>query len=264
MARRRKNKHEEHVNHEAWAIPYGDLITLLLAFFVVMYATSSLNEGKYRVLSYSIAAAFKHTPSSLNPVQLGDPTIGGPVPPDAVLPLPMDTVQARMQQSGLMPIASMPASEMDLRKQKMTDELHERLGYLVERGDVRIRESEEGMEISIGSDLLFASGEAVLSPDASAVLESLAAVLVEQPNNIVVEGHTDNVPIRNAQFPSNWELSAGRAGRVLRLFSESGMPGARMSMRAYGEQRPEVANDTPENRARNRRVVIIVRQMDRI
>lgn len=261
MARRRKNKHEEHVNHEAWAIPYGDLITLLLAFFVVMYATSSINEGKYRVLSYSIAAAFKHTPRSLNPVELGDPTVGGPTTADAVMALPIDTVNARMQQVGLMPIVSVPGSKAEERKKKMTGELHKRLGYLEERGDVRIRQTQEGIEIAIGSDLLFASGEAALSGEARSVLRSLAEILLEQPNNIVVEGHTDNVPIRNQRFPSNWELSAGRAGRVLRLFSEAGIAGAQMSMRAYGEQRPEVANDSPQNRARNRRVVVIVREL---
>ncbi len=264
MARRRK-KHEDHVNHEAWAIPYGDLITLLLAFFVVMYATSSLNEGKYRVLSYSIAAAFHNTPRAIAPVQIGQPEEGSASYDGTLQALPRDTLHNRMQQGSLIPVPfPAPGAQAGSTNSApdpmdaIQEELHDSLKELEANGDVRIRRGKDGIEIAIGSDLLFASGSATLSSSSEEVLRSLAQILAAQPNGIVVEGHTDNIPIRNQRFPSNWELSAGRAGRVLRLFSETGVDGTRMSMRAYGEQRPEVSNTTPEGRAQNRRVVVIV------
>ncbi len=263
MARRKR--HEEHINHEAWAIPYGDLITLLLAFFVVMYATSSLNEGKYRVLSYSIAAAFHNAPRTVAPVQVGAPVVGSATYDDTLQPLPLDTLHNRMQQGSMLPVPFPEPGKFVPEEnakpdpmQPIEDELHEAFKALEASGDVRIRRGKDGIEIAIGSDLLFASGSATLSDSSEEVLRSLAKLLAANPNGIVVEGHTDNVPIRNLRFPSNWELSAGRAGRVLRLFSDAGVDGGRMSMRAYGEQRPEVPNDTVQGRAQNRRVVVIV------
>ncbi len=264
MARRKR--HEEHMNHEAWAIPYGDLITLLLAFFVVMYATSSLNEGKYRVLSYSIAAAFHNTPRSVAPVEVGRPAVGSAAHDTTLQPLPRDTLHNRMQQ-GMLLALPMPATAMragapdaasDQAMGRLEEQLRESMAGLLESGEVRIRRGQDGIEIAIGSDLLFASGSATLSTSAEAVLRSLAGLLSTQPSAIIVEGHTDNVPISNERYPSNWELSAGRAGRVLRLFTDAGIEGSRMSMRAFGEQQPEVSNATAQGRAQNRRVMVIV------
>ncbi len=268
MARRKR--HEDHINHEAWAIPYGDLITLLLAFFVVMYATSSLNEGKYRVLSHSIAAAFHTTPRSSMPVEVGRPAVGSAAHDTTLKALPRDTLHTRMQQGVLlalpMPETAARTSEAKAAaggaRQQFEQRLRESMDGLIASGDVRIRRGKDGIEIAIGSDMLFASGSATLSASAEAVLRSLASMIATQPSAIVVEGHTDNVPIANAVYPSNWELSAGRAGRVLRLFTDAGVDGRRMSMRAFGEQRPEVSNGTAEGRAQNRRVVVILRNSD--
>lgn len=258
MARRKR--HEEHANHEAWAIPYGDLITLLLAFFVVMYATSSLNEGKYRVLSHSIAAAFNSTPRAMTPVQLGAPKEGEGGRDASLQVLPQDTVQLRMQRGSLLPRpfphpgAQAPAAQA----RQLEGALRAALSELEARGEVRIRHGEGTVEIIMNSDLLFASGSADLATAAEAILRSLAAVLAEHEHPLVVEGHTDNVPIRTSVFPSNWELSAGRAGRVIRLFTDAGVQPSRLSMRAFGEHKPEATNDTPEGRTRNRRVMVIV------
>lgn len=258
MARRKR--HEEHTNHEAWAIPYGDLITLLLAFFVVLYATSSLNEGKYRVLSYSMAAAFSGSPRAMSPVQLGAPMEGEGGPSASVSALPQDTVQLRMQRGSLIPVpfphpgARAPAAQA----RQIEGALRTALSALEARGDIRIRHGDGTVEIIMNSDLLFASGSADLAPDAEAILRTLAGVLATHGYPLVVEGHTDNVPIRTPQFPSNWELSASRAGQVIRMFTDAGVAPSRLSMRAFGEHKPDASNATAEGRARNRRVMVII------
>lgn len=261
MARRKK--HEEHVNHEAWAIPYGDLITLLLAFFVVLYATSSVNEGKYRVLSHSLAVAFNQ-PRSMQPTLIGDPVAGDGETQTAAMPV--DTVHIRMQQGSLIPLPfPLPndpfgeaARQREQAMQEMESAMSQALSGLIDNGSVRMQRDGDQLRIAIASDLLFGSASADLAPSAIKVLNELAVVLSQTQQAIIVEGHTDDVPIRTRRFPSNWELSAGRAGRVLRLFSEAGISDDRMSMAAYGAERPEVPNTSSANRSRNRRVVVTV------
>jgi chemotaxis protein MotB len=256
------------MNHEAWAIPYGDLITLLLAFFVVMYATSTLNEGKYRVLSDSIVAAFRGTPRAPTPIQLNMATHADQSNLRGLARMPLDQAPQnllRQQKVHLpIPVDAQEARAVDQRaksQQVLTDiaaQMEETLAALIASDDVRLRQTERGLEVAIGSDLLFASGQADLAPEASAALAQVASILAPYTAPISIEGHTDNRPISTPRFPSNWELSAGRAGRVVRLFADSGISAQRLTIRAFGEHRPEAANTTEEGRSRNRRVLIIV------
>ena len=263
MARRKP--HEEHGNHEAWAIPYADLMTLLLAFFVVMYAISSVNEGKYKVMADALTTAFGGIPRTVSQVQVGNQQLKG---------ASADTHSALKASSGsdaalLSGMAAQMRTAVSLNDQqalqraerqltRIADRLSAALAPLVKQGVISVRRTELWIEVEINSDILFDTGSASLDASAREVLNSLADVLVDVPNGIRVEGHTDNVPIATAQFPSNWELSAARAASVVHLFADHGLSPERLAMVGYGEFRPREANDQAEGRNRNRRVMVII------
>jgi chemotaxis protein MotB len=274
----RRHQHEEHQNHEAWAIPYGDLITLLLAFFVVMYAMSSVNEGKYRVLSDSLNAAFRGSPRSVEPIQIGERSAGkGPGSDHSPLDQALlegsphqviDPVSINAMDGGDGATARPEAKVMDKphdvhnaafhELERVATQVESAMQDLVDQNVVAVRRHSTWVEVEIRTDLLFSSGAATLSPAAVAVLDKLAATLKPFPNPIRVEGHTDNRPISTAQFPSNWELSAARAGSVVHLFTSAGMEPSRLAVIGLGEFRPSQSNDTPEGRNANRRVLLVI------
>ncbi|MBS0418253.1 MAG: flagellar motor protein MotD [Proteobacteria bacterium] len=271
---RRRKKHEEHANHEAWAIPYADLLTLLLAFFVVMYAISSVNAGKYRVLSDSLFAAFRGAPRSLQPVQVGDKQVGTGADMNSTV-----VQQAQLEGKAQARIAPVPvsygakapgdaaASPVKLPPQaaaaaqalsKLADQISQAMNQLVQKDLVTIRRSDFWIEVEMKTDILFPSGSARLADSALSILEQLGGVLAPFPNPIRVEGHTDNKPIKTALFSSNWELSAARAGSVVRVLAGHGVNPARLAVIGYGEQRPLKSNDSAEGRNANRRVVVVI------
>jgi chemotaxis protein MotB len=272
---RRRRKHEDHANHEAWAIPYADLLTLLLAFFVVMYAISSVNAGKYRVLSDSLFAAFRGTPRTMQPIQVGEKQLGSgadlntTVVQQAVLdgkaqsrlaPIP---VNVGLQKGGgnartgpgHLPAQATAAAEA---LSHVADEVAQAMDQLIQKDMVTIRRNDFWIEVEMRTDILFPSGSARLADDATTIIERLGTVLAPFPNPIRVEGHTDNKPIKTAVFNSNWELSAARAGSVVRVLATHGVSPDRLAVIGYGEQRPIKANDTPEGRNANRRVVVVI------
>ncbi|MEA5444279.1 flagellar motor protein MotD [Gammaproteobacteria bacterium AB-CW1] len=260
----RKKKEEEHINHEAWAIPYADMLVLLLAFFVVMYSISSVNEGKYRVLSSSLQAAFRGEPMRIQPVSFGERERGTA---DAVVDLDVmmdDPGMVHWEDEGIFLPSGMddgfPAASESMREglEQIADEMRDAMSALIDEDLVEIRGSEFYIEIEIKADILFPSGVAELSPSARPILGQVAEVLEPFPNPIQVEGHTDNVPIDTERFPSNWELSAGRAASVVHLFRDQGIEPMRLAVVGLGEHRPIASNETAEGRNRNRRVVLTV------
>jgi chemotaxis protein MotB len=272
-------KHEEHQNHEAWAIPYADLITLLLAFFVVMYAISSVNEGKYRVLSDSLFAAFRGTPRTMEPVQVGQKQQGSGA--DVKTTLVEQSMLEGQPRSILTPLSvktGLPArpvkegEDHDLLTrhqtqaakslQKVADEVEHAMDDLVKANMVVVRRKDFFIEVEIRTDILFPSAKAQLSPSAVEVIERLGATLAPFPNPIRVEGHTDNRPIKTLAFFSNWELSAARAGSVVRVLASRGVAPERLAVIGYGENRPLHPNDTAEGRNANRRVVVVILSTD--
>ncbi|HXZ58798.1 MAG TPA: flagellar motor protein MotD [Steroidobacteraceae bacterium] len=270
---RKPKRHEEHSNHEAWAIPYGDLITLLLAFFVVMYALSSVNEGKYRLLSDSLYAAFRGEPRTLEPVEIGQHQAGAGAdsrtgvlqqqrPDPAHAPPAGPLVKLAPDLSPMAPTRAAALAEQAVRRDaalaRVATEVESALGDLVKRDLVTVRRNELWVEVELRTDILFPSGSAQPAPGAVAVLERLAQVLAPLPNAVRVEGYTDNVPIRTSAFYSNWELSAARAGSVVRVLAGQGLDPKRLAVVGYGEQRPAQSNDTPEGRNANRRVVVVI------
>jgi chemotaxis protein MotB len=260
----RKKKHEEHVNAEAWAIPYGDLVTLLFALFTVMYAMSSVNEGKFRVLSDSMIAAFNGVPKSLQPLNIGEhesgkggdkPLVG--ITPTALMKIkdkghdslvPRNPTKREGEQS-----AGLPGALIRMQRQ-----VQDAMQSLIDAKLVTVRRENMWLEIEINADILFPSGAGDFAPTAEPVLDKLAEVLKPFPNPIRVEGHTDNRPIRTAAFPSNWELSAARAASVVHQFTRQGVDPLRLEIVGFGEFHPREPNATSEGRNANRRVVILV------
>lgn len=237
MARRKHE--EEHENHERWLVSYADFITLLFAFFVVMYAISSVNEGKYRVLSDALESAFRSGEEGGALVQVGSAPprrLANPAPA-----LPKDDSSRREEAS---------------RMKKLARSVLEVLQPLVKNGQVRVTQSKRGVAVEINASVLFEPARAELNPDTTSALVTLAQRLVDVDNLIQVQGFTDNQPIRSSQYPSNWELSAARASSVVRLMQEQGVGAHRLVAIGYGENRFIDDNATPEGRARNRRVTI--------
>ena len=235
----RKRFEEEPDNHERWLVSYADFMTLLFAFFVVMYAISSVNEGKYRVFSNSLLNAFGKPRPMLN-----EPEPQLPQRPMQLLPRPRphDALLRREREQ-------MTGIARDLLKA---------LAPLVTQGKVRVTETSRGVSIEINDSILFAQGEAKLSTESSEVLKAIATILKSDAHAIQVEGHTDNVPISKAQFPSNWELSAVRASGVVRLFIENGIGENRLVAVGHGSNQPAASNDSAEGRMRNRRVQVMI------
>lgn len=248
MTRRRKE--EEHENHERWMVSYADFITLLFAFFVVMYSISSVNEGKYRVLSSSMMNAFRSA-SNEQGMAMVTPTQaqGSPI------------VQIVSRQPKANPEAEAKRAEFRQKMRSMAEDVKRVLEPLVAGGQVRVTEGVNGISIEINASALFKPGEALLGLDAQRALVAVAEVIAAGEFPIKIEGHTDTLPISTAYFPSNWELSAVRASSVVRLFVESGVAAVRMTAAGYSDQRPVADNATPEGRARNRRVTIQVESM---
>ncbi|WP_397608577.1 flagellar motor protein MotD [Silanimonas sp.] len=264
----RHARHEEHVNHEAWAIPYGDLITLLLAFFVVMYAISTLNEGKYRVMSDSLNAAFDGVPRSIAPIQIGQPTEASSIAPpqpfenDPGSPSVVNLSERVRADAVITPIELMQLEQQqaqaDIQLDAIQRQVERALGPMIMSDQVTVTREGLWLEVNIRSDVLFASGSATLSTPARDAIDQLATVLRELPNELRVEGHTDNQPIASALYPSNWELSGARAASVIRLLEGRGVDPRRMAAIGFGDKRPVADNVTPAGRSTNRRVMLVI------
>ncbi len=258
----RKKKHEEHENHERWLVSYADFITLLFAFFVVMYSISSVNEGKYRVLSDSMVAAFRAAPKSIEPVQVGreaksprDTTLEQRTDPNVIrrplMPIPRKTMDQQDKINSER--ASSPAA-----LKAMAEKIEKAMAGLIVKNMVSVRRSDFWLEVEINTNILFQSGVSRLQEKAIPTLSEIAKILRDFPNPIRVEGFTDNLPINTLTFPSNWELSAARSASVVHVFMDSGISPERMAAIGYGEYRPVADNSTEDGRNKNRKVVIVI------
>lgn len=244
-AQRRAN--EEHINVDRWLVSYADFITLLFAFFVVMYAISSVNEGKYRVLSDTMIAAFNTPPKSLEPIQVGEPIEKFPdKQPMEGIPKPITVEKPKL---------------IEQQSQQMTqiaEQVKTSLQPLIDKNLIKVTKNNLWVEIDINTSILFSVGSASLETEAYAPLKKLALVIMNLPNYVDVEGHTDNQPIKTAVYPSNWELSAARAASVVRLFAEEGVEPNRLSAIGLSEYHPVGDNKAVEGRRDNRRVKIVI------
>ncbi len=237
MAVRRKRA--EHDNHERWLISYADFVTLLFAFFVVMYSISSVNEGKYKTFSDSLNVAFDQSASSSN-VMPGQSAQGR---------ILVDKSTAQLVERQRRTQEQMKAVDKSLRQV---------MGPLIAQGLVGVHQTKRGVVVEISASTLFKEGDEKLQPGAQETLQQVALVLSRENQSVEVEGHTDDVPIKTVRFPSNWELSSARASSVVRVLASYGVAEQRLAAVGMAANQPVVANDTPENRARNRRVLITI------
>ncbi len=236
-------------NHDRWLVSYADFITLLFAFFVVMYALSSVNDGKYRVLSNSLVSAFKSTSS--NPISFQS----------VELPSIVEQPFQNMEKTTTPPTLSEQQNTRIKRKEKMkgmAKDILLALAPLVQDGKVRVTQNALGITVEINASVLFSPGKAQLAESSSLSLSAVAQVVKDHEHEIHVEGHTDNIPIQTLTFPSNWELSTARASSVIRLFIENGVATHRMTAIGYADNKPVETNTTLEGRKRNRRVAVMI------
>lgn len=235
MAKRRKHD-EEPENGERWLLTYSDLITLLLGLFVILYAMSQIDKTKYQDFASALTQKF-----GSKTVLAGN---------KGVMQQPAPKV-GRAQ-------APKNAAKSLHKKKQMAAVLAIILAKQIASGQVVIRETKEGVSISLLEKLLFDTGRADLRPDGLDTLDHISAYLLSITNPLRVEGHTDNVPIHTSQFPSNWHLSAARALNTGYYIINKGLDPARLSIAGYSEYRPIAPNDTPENRMQNRRVEMVI------
>lgn len=264
MSRRRRNRNyiEHHENRDRWLVSYADFITLLFAFFVVMYSISSVNVGKYRALSESIHGAFeteglKFSDSPLQktsinslPIQVGDPATSMIEPIKLTHLMHEDTQQEITSYTELL--------DEKYQLGLVASQFESVLDAFINDDLVDVKKNHLWLEIEIKSKMLFASGDTVLRDEARPVLKKISEVLREISNVVHVEGHTDNIPIETIEFPSNWDLSAARAVSVVREFVLDGIDPVRLAAVGYGENHPVADNKLEEGRSKNRRVTLVV------
>ena len=242
MARRRPP--EEHENHERWLVSYADFITLLFAFFVVMYSISSVNEGKYKVLSQALVGVFNDPERSVKPIPIGEER------PQSVKPAEPLVIESEQTEAAI-------GQAADPLK-TIADNVRDAFGDLIKSDQLTVRGNELWIEIELKSSLLFGSGDAMPSDMAFSIIEKVAKILKPFDNPVHIEGFTDNQPIRTAQYPTNWELSTARAASIVRMLATEGIDPRRMAAVGYGEFQPVASNDTADGRGRNRRVVLVI------
>ncbi|AZT84407.1 flagellar motor protein MotD [Marinobacter sp. NP-4(2019)] len=249
MRRRRPPQDDLH-NKERWLVSYADFITLLFAFFVVMYSVSSVNEGKYKVLSETLTGVFNAPQRSFQPIEVGDQA------PQAAPAHSEDVIVPPVTEAPRNPEISEEGRAEALRT--MADQLALEFDELINQGVVTLETNERWLELNLPDSLLFSSGSAEPHYDGFAVVEKIAGVLRNRDNAVKVEGFTDNRPIRTSAYPSNWELSTARAAAVVRMLSMEGVEPERLAAVGYGAYQPVARNDTEEGRRRNRRVVLLI------
>ncbi len=244
----RRHQHAAHENHERWLVSYADFITLLFAFFVVMFATAQGDKGKAKQVSEAVREALeKGQLSEAVAAMLGRGKHENSKPPQS---------PDRAAQSENLPPPPQPHSA-DLAK--TIEILKAGLAAEVQGGKIELKLEGRGLVISLQESAFFASGDDGVAPASLAILSKIAAEARGMSNPIRLEGHTDSVPIHNSRFRSNWELSAARAISMMEVLRDRlEMPADRMSVAGYAENAPVDSNETAEGRARNRRVDLVV------
>ncbi|KXG11362.1 flagellar motor protein MotB [Anoxybacillus rupiensis] len=242
MSKKKKSQHDDHIN-ESWLIPYADLLTLLLALFIVLFASSQIDQKKFQEIARSFSSALS----------------GGAGVLDFPSPVEQDNPQTSLPDK-----EKLTKNQQAKNEQKELQQIQAKINQYIEQqhlqGELKTTLTEEGLLVTILNDVLFDSGSAEVRPQDRQIASEISRLLVmNPPRNIIVSGHTDNVPIRNANFSSNWELSVMRAVNFMKLLLENKQLDPRLfSAKGYGEFKPVASNGTPEGRMKNRRVEILI------
>jgi chemotaxis protein MotB len=256
---RRRKRAPAHTNHERWLVSYADFITLLFAFFVVLYASSQVDQKKVGKLALAIQVAFQ---------ELGVfPASATQIPLDINDPMPFSTVQAVQnvkRNTELGRITSSPEDSLAATSEQtdlaaLQNELREALRKEIALHEVALHRETDGLVVSLQDFGFFDSGSATIKPESLSALDRIASILAIRTYRLRIEGHTDNIPIHTAQMASNWELSTARATALVRvlIIGHSFAP-ERLSAAGYAEYHPVASNSTAQGRAQNRRVDIVI------
>lgn len=250
MRKRRRNFDEDHEEHidESWLIPYADILTLLLALFIVLFASSNIDNQKF----HSIMESFK---SELTGTKINNHNAGLSVNPSQAQ-LPGEEAEEQNPNQDENPAEELTKEDQELIQLKGQLEKFISENHL--QANVTIQDTRRGVEITFKEVVLFDPGKAILKPSSFKTLDSISGLIKTLPNPISIEGHTDNVPIKNSRFPSNWELSSARAVSVLHYFESKNIAKNRLQFVGYGENKPIYPNDTPAHKQANRRVNIVI------
>lgn len=262
MVRRRRQ--EVHVNQERWLISYADFITLLFAFFVVMYSISQVNDSKYRVLSDTFIEAFNQ-PSHTQPISDAKDNVASSTSTIAPIDLGNPAVTETASVDVDEPVAPNEPVRTSDELTQISDLVSEKFTQLINDQMIQVSSNELWLQIELKDSILFSSGSADTSEQAQKIFDEIADILKGYSNPVQVEGFTDNIPIKSVKYPTNWELSTARACAIVKYLASKGIAPERLSAVGYGEYQPVAANDTEQGRAQNRRVTIMVakRKMDR-
>jgi chemotaxis protein MotB len=273
---RRRGGHQEEGNNERWLLTYSDMITLLMALFMVLFSISSVNISKYQVLQHALKAAFSGNilPGGKSISQQGatESQSKAPSTTEAAAVVPLTALGSGIETTSTVRStqSASAASQQQAAAQAETSEFvrikHELDAYAASHGfssSVKTSIEPRGLVIRVlTDDLLFASGQAALEGRADGLLGEIAQLLnVDETHPIAVEGNTDNVPIHSSLFPSNWALSTARASTVVQFLAEHGVSPARLSATGYADQHPLDSDATAAGRARNRRVEIVLKRI---
>lgn len=259
MARSRRKRRfvDETDNHERWLVSYADFVTLLFAFFVVMYSISSINSEKYLSLSEALGGAFSvgegeyELSDPTNPINIG--TNASSINP-IILDNPLMAEEEKQRKPNELTEEIIKERE---RLKRVSEQFTGVLESFIEDDLINVKKHDFWVELEMNSQLLFLSGEAELSPKAIPILKKIAEVIRRMPNVVNIEGYTDNVAINTLEFPSNWDLSSARATSVVRQLIDNGISPKRLSAVGYGEFHPVADNNSDEGRSKNRRVVLV-------
>jgi chemotaxis protein MotB len=249
--RKRKSIHPHQPNHERWMVSYADFVTLLFAFFVVMFATANENKGKVRLMGQAVRAALEE--GAFANVGLGfREMIKRELKPDTKVESLKPNGTAT---EGGLDLATQAPKELQASLILLQRELRDE----IRRGDVALRLTSRGLEISFRQAALFDSGDNAIKASAYAAIGKVGAAIRQVPNQVRLEGNTDNVPIHNQRFDSNWDLSASRSIAMLNLLvNKFSVPVGRLGVVGYADVAPVASNDTEEGRVRNRRVDVVI------
>lgn len=256
---RRRHKPADHVSHDRWLVSYADFITLLFAFFVVLYASSQVDKRKIGKLALSIQVAFQQLgvfETSNTKIPLSD----AEAVPFSQVQVVENTDRTSDLEHFVQPMKGiLSSSQANSPMKSIQDELEKALAPEIDKHVVEIKATREGLIVSLREIGFYESGSANIRASSKQAVDRLAAILQEHNEALRIEGHTDNIPIHNSRFDSNWELSTARAADLIKLFiTHYHFDPARLSAAGYAEYRPVASNDTPQGRAKNRRVDVVI------
>lgn len=265
----RKKKKKNDSDSEAWMLPYSDMLTLLLALFIVMFASAKVDDSKFQKISSEFGSIMALSPEQQNhksaavggsnAIELDSPSVTNKEK-DSQAPDPKTKKAAIKQENGVK--GSISQQNQEQRLKEIAKSLNQTAAEMNLGKNTKASIKSDGLHLNLDSNILFDSGSADLTANSAAALKELGPKIQQlKENEVIIAGYTDNVPQESKDYPSNWELSAARAVSVMRFFvQQKAVTEGNVSIEAFGENNPKATNDTPAGRAKNRRVELVIKK----